>query len=196
MATDTLIDALVATAEVMGTELSASGARMFCTDLAEYPEPAVMQALAKCRREVSGKLTLAAVVARIDDGRPGPNEAWAMMPRTEAETVVWTDEMSEAMGSAQPLLEAGDQVAARVAFIEHYQRAVIAARHERRPVHWRASLGHDPRGREHILREAVGKGRLSLSHARSLLPHGVFEERTPALQGPIRAAALLPEFAE
>lgn len=195
MASDALIDAVMATAELMGSELTAAGARMFCADLSEYGEPAVLDALTKCRREVTGKLTLAAVITRIDDGRPGANEAWAMVPRSEAESVVWTDEMAAAMASAQPLLEAGDAVAARMAFIEHYQREVAAARHAKRPVRWFASLGHDRLGRECVLREAVEKNRLGFEHAKRLLPHGEFGETAPSvpsLDGPTHIGKLLP----
>ena len=171
MATEELVKAVMATAQVMGTELSRDSARMFVSDLSEYPEPLVFDALSACRREVKGKLTLADVVTRIDDGRPGANEAWAMIPRSEAETVVWSEEMALAMKAAQPLLTVGDQVAARMAFIEAYQREVTQARREKRPVKWTPSLGHDAWGREHVLKEAVAMGRLTQERATALLPH-------------------------
>lgn len=169
-----LIKAVVATAQVMGTELSEDAARMFCQDLSDYHEPSVLEALTRCRREVKGKLTLADVVARIDDGRPGPNEAWAMIPKSEADTVVWSDEMRSAYAAASPLMH--DEVAARMAFIETYQREVTKARAEKRPPKWTPSLGWDATGREHVLRNAVEKGRLTVKHALVLLPNGTFEE--------------------
>lgn len=176
---ENLIKNIVATAEVMGTELTMDGARLFVSDLSEFHEQAVMSALAKCRREVKGKLTLADVVSRIDDGRPGPNEAWAMMPRSEDESVVWTDEMALAMRSAQPLLDAGDKVAARMAFLEHYQREVATARSNKTTVKWTPSLGHDKFGRESALQRAVELNRISYDHAVSLLPEGAFKANVP-----------------
>lgn len=173
-ATENLVKAVIATAQVMGTDLAEDAARMFCNDLSEYQEPLVLQALTRCRREVKGKLTLAEVVARIDDGRPGPNEAWAMLPRSEQQTVVWTDEMRVAAQAADPL--EGDQVAARMAFIEAYNRELTIARAERKPVQWTASLGWDKAGREPVIREAVEKGRLSVAQARKCLPNAQFEE--------------------
>ena len=170
MANEALVKAVTATAEVMGTELSIDGARVFCADLSEYPETAVLAALTRCRREVTGKLTLAAVIARIDDGRPGPDEAWAMIPRTEAETVVWTDEMAQAWGAAQPLLDAGDAVAARMTFREAYARIVTASRAERKPATWFASLGTDKNGREGPTPEAMTIGRIGHSYGTALLP--------------------------
>ncbi len=170
MASEELIKAVMVTAELMGTVLSADGARVMCDDLDAYPEPQVMTALTRCRREVRGRLTLADIIARLDDGRPGPDEAWAMIPRSEAETVVWTDEMSQALSVAQPLLDAGDQVAARMAFREAYARLVTQARADRLPVRWMPSLGHDRDGREQKLREAVQLGRLPMEAVARLLP--------------------------
>ncbi len=170
MASTELIKAVMVTAELMGTALSADGARVMCDDLDAYPEPQVMAALTRCRREVRNRLTLADIIARLDDGRPGPDEAWAMIPRSEAETVVWTDEMAQAHGMALPLLEAGDQVAARMAFREAYARLVTQARADRVPVRWMPSLGHDRDGREQPLREAVHLGRLQSDAVAKLLP--------------------------
>ena len=191
-----LIKAVVATAEVMGAELTESGAEMMCADLSEYPEPAVLAALAKCRRETRGRLTLADVIARIEDGRPGPEEAWAMIPRSESETVVWTDEMVQAWAAASPLLAIGDDVAARMAFKETYLRLIVKARATRKPVHWQMSLGHDTSGREPAIRRATEQGLISVDQAQTLLPHGEFTEQephTPALthDNPVPIRALL-----
>lgn len=180
METDTLVKAITATAELMGTELAIDGARMLCADLAAYPEHEVLESLRKCRREVTGRLTLAAIVSRIDDGHPGPEEAWAMMPRSESQTVVWTAQMAESWGIASALLDEGDAVAARMAFREHYVKAVQAARDAGMRPKWRPSLGHDPGGRESVIREAVERGRLAVDHARLALPHGGFNEGEPA----------------
>ena len=196
MASEALVKAVTATAEVMGAELSIEGARMFCFDLSEYPEAAVLAALTRCRREVTGKLTLAAVIARIDDGRPGPDEAWAMIPRTEDETVVWTDEMAQAWGAAQPLLVAGDAVAARMTFREAYTRIVTKARSERKFPTWFASLGLDKNGREGPIRDAITKGRIGYTHGMSLLPPpetGSRNELSPVIE---RAATALSATAD
>lgn len=187
MATETLVKALTATAELMGTELTIDGARMMCADLSAYPEPWVLNALRKCRREVTGRLTLAAIVSRIDDGHPGVEEAWAMMPRGEAASVVWTDQMASAFGITAHLLD--DPVAARMAFKEAYSKAVQQARDENIRPRWWPSLGHDPHGREAVIREAVARGRLDAYHAQKLLPSGRLDEGLPALPGYVADAA-------
>lgn len=167
---ENLIQAVAVTAELCGRTFSDAAAKMFVADLSGFPEPAVITALARCRREVRGFLTVADVVTRIDDGRPGVEEAWAMMPFDESQSVVWTDDMAQSFGVASPLLAAGDKIAARMAFKEHYAKAIAIARDEKRPVHWTPSLGHDKHGRSAVVNDAVAKGRLSFEVAEQFLP--------------------------
>jgi hypothetical protein len=168
--TSRVLEAIAVTAELCGRVFSPVAARQFAADLSPYPESQVLGALDRCRREVKGALTLADVISRLDDGRPGPDEAWAMMPRDESQSVVWTDEMAVAWGVALPLLTAGDAIAARVAFRECYARVVTLARCERRPAQWRLSPGSDPAMRAAAITDAIEKGRLSREHAMALLP--------------------------
>lgn len=159
-----LIQAIAATAELCGASLSEAAAKMLVRDLSEYPEAAVMQALTKVRR--SGKrFSLGAIIEEIDaqDGRPGAAAAWAMIPRGESETVVWTEEMAKAWGVAAPLLAAGDRFGASRAFAEEYERLCEKARERGEPVRWTVSMGGDPHGREAAIRDAVEKGRLPAS---------------------------------
>lgn len=170
-ASSIVLKALAVTAELTNTSLSTEAARVMADDLARYPEMQVLGALQKCRRELRGKLTVADVVTRLDDGRPGPEEAWAGLPFEEAQTVVWTEEMTQAWGVALPLLEEGERVPARMAFLESYRKAVQEARDHGRAVKWSVSLGTNPSGRECPVLEAVRLGRISAQHAEKLLPH-------------------------
>lgn len=165
-----LVQAVAVTAELCGRTFSEGAARMFVQDLSGFAEPAVIKALARCRREVKGALTIQDVVSRIDDGRPGVEEAWAQMPFDESQSVVWTDEMAQAFGVARGLLEDGERVAARMAFKEAYTRLIGEARDAGRPVSWTPSLGFDKNGQEAVLADAVSKGRLSYEHAQELAP--------------------------
>lgn len=171
MATKALLQAIAVTAELTSTSLSEAAARVFAEDLSRYPQHQVLAALVKCRKELKGRLTLADVISRLDDGRPGPEEAWAMLPRDEAMTVVWSEEMAVAWGVALPLIKEGDTVQARMAFLERYRALVQAARDDGKPVEWTPSLGHDIHGRETPLLEAVAKSRLPASQVQKLLPH-------------------------
>jgi hypothetical protein len=105
------------------------------------------------------------------DGRPSADEAWAMIPRNESVSAVLSQDMLTAMGAAQPLLDEGDQVAARMAFKESYNRLITEARNNSIPVEWFPSLGDDKYGREAVVKEAVRLGRISEVHAQKLLPN-------------------------
>lgn len=121
--------------------------------------------------------TPADVIAQIeglvaDDGRPGAEEAWAMCSNAddESETVVWSDEMSQAYSVAGPLMQAGDHIGARMAFKEAYSRLVDVARRERKPVAWSVSLGHDVNKRHAALVTAETRGLLPNGEALRLAP--------------------------
>lgn len=154
-----IAQAVAATAEVLGQEITATAAEMIADDLAEYPDQMIADALKTCRRELTGKLTLAAILDRAHaaDGRPGRDEAWsiALDGSDEFNTVVLTDEIRQAMSAATPILEAGDKVGARMAFLSAYDRLVADARREKRPVSWSVSLGYDPDLRTRAIENAV-----------------------------------------
>lgn len=169
-----IIKAIAVTAELTGTELSESAIRVMEADLSAYPEKSVLNALNRCRKELKGRLTLASVLERVEaqDGRPGNEEAWsiALSSADEAETVVWTDEICQALAVAKPLLDVRDKVAARMAFIEKYQSLVTEARERGAPCKWSASIGHDAELRERAISAAVEAGRIGHSQAAALLP--------------------------
>jgi hypothetical protein len=102
------------------------------------------------------------------DRRPTADEAWSMIPRSEAESVYWTEEMAIAYAMAAPLLEHGDPIAARKAFNDRYGSEVQRARAQRRPIKVTPSLGWDLAGRTAALQKAVSIGLLTNDQAR---PH-------------------------
>lgn len=170
---DTLIKALHVTREVIGCEpVSDAAMKVMLRDLAGYPEEQVLAALKRCMREVKGRyLPLAEILQRLDDGRPGPEEAWAAIPKDEAASIVWSTEMRDAYAVARPLIVLEDLVAARVAFLEKYKVLVQQSRDARYPVKWEVSLGTDKDGRELALLDAAQKGRMGVDHALALLPY-------------------------
>jgi hypothetical protein len=167
MASAELIQAVAVTAELCGRVFSEPAARVFVQDLSAYDERHIIEALRRCRREVRGILTVQDVVSRIDDGRPGPDEAWALIPHDEAESTVWSQEIATAWGVA---MRAHDRQSQRLAFREAYAAEVAKARDAGIPVQWSPSLGHDPRRRATAIAAAVEKGRLSLEHGRDIVP--------------------------
>ncbi len=168
--------------------------------LMPYPVGAVLMGLdAHVRDPERGKFMPmpSDVVAQIDrmiqqDGRPAPEEAWAIAvpSRDERETVVWTEEIAMAWEVAWPVLQLRDEVGARVAFRDTYRRLVDEARHARRPIRWFASEGHDASRRQIALQAAVRLGRLREGQVEQLPA----PRETPLLLGGIKPS-LIPDRA-
>lgn len=163
----------------------------------------IRESLRRCSMECVFPVRLPHIFQRVpgfgvNDGRPDPETAWAMCPKSDEQSVVWTDEMAVAFEGARKLLIDGDaarnksqanhnpeSIAARMAFKEAYQVEVYKARAERRPIHWTASLGWNKADRVRALSEAVVAKRLRAEHAMELAG-GQFEEMRLALPAPDR----------
>lgn len=127
-----------------------------------------------------------------DDGRPGKDEAWsiALCSQDEGDTVLITEEILAALSVAQPLLEIRDKVAARLAFVEAYEKQLVQARRAAKPVKWIVSLGDDKGRRAHALQEGVRLGRLTQDQAE---PHllRIAQETQPVAKEGLAIAGLL-----
>lgn len=158
------------TAEIYGKQMSDIACMLFMADLVQFTPSQISRSLAACRRELKFFPSVAEIVARIDDGRPGVEEAWAMIPKNEDDSIVWTDEMALAFGVARGLLRDGDAIAARMAFKENYTALVSKARSQGLNPNWHPSFGFEPLGREAALRDAISCGRISHDEAVRMLP--------------------------
>jgi hypothetical protein len=167
-----LAKAVAVTAELCGTSLSEAAGEILVDELARYDRGQVLQALTLCRQQLKGRLTMAAILERMDDGRPGADEAWAtaILAHDEANSVVWTAETAAAYWAARNLLDEGDKVGARMAFKQAYEPAVARARVNGVPVKWEVTMGHSAAGREPVLLRAAELSRISQAYAASLLP--------------------------
>lgn len=153
---------------------SPTSAALFFNALRGYSLQTVRDAFtAHCRDPQRGRFAPvpADILAQIEgaaaaDGRPEVDEAWAIAvaAKDEAATVVWTEEAAEAFGVCRPVLDAGDEVGARMAFKAAYVRLVSEARASREPIRWSASEGHDPSRRSAALTAAVESGRLPVAY--------------------------------
>ncbi|RMP22150.1 hypothetical protein [Pseudomonas coronafaciens] len=159
-----LAAAICATAEAMGQEMNPGTAAIMAEDLCAYSVPIVKAALKACRFEVKGKLAMADILQRVQssDGRPGKDEAWAIAMTTsdEFETVVLTDEIQLALAAAKPVLDAGDKIGARMAFISAYERLVTQSRIDQKGVNWHVSVGFDANRRVEAITKAVQMQRI------------------------------------
>jgi hypothetical protein len=157
-----------------GYQPNAASSALFFRSLQAYPMDVVRRGFeAHCQDPQRGRFAPvpADILAQIEgaaasDGRPEADEAWALAvaARDEGATVVWTAEAAEAFGVCRPVLDAGDEVGARMAFRAAYSRLVAEARAAREPIRWSASEGHDPGRRAAVLIAAVEAGRLPVAY--------------------------------
>lgn len=166
---DAIVKTLAVVCEVTGTQHSSAAQDLILRQLGNYPAKAVLLALEKCAIECRFKLTLADIVTRLVDGRPGAEEAWAAFPKREEDAGVVTEEMSVAWGVAASLY-ASDQIACRMAFKEAYQREVQQARTSGAPVKWRVSPGFDKAATEGAAIEALRLGKVTEREALQYVP--------------------------
>ena len=160
--------------------LEAGAKALFFKALEPYSLQAVRQAFTAHIRDPkrgSFQPMPADIVAHIEaarggDGRPGVEEAWALsFPAvSEAETVVWTEEMRDAFAICKPLLEACDNIGARMAFKDAYTRLVHEANRANRPARWELSAGHDQTKRQVAVQHAAKLGRIAAPQAAMFLP--------------------------
>jgi hypothetical protein len=170
-----LVGMLADLGAMYGREITAGATAMYCAALDRSALADVRAALsAHVADAEAGKWMPkpADVIGRLQaaDGRPTAEEAWALVPPTEAGATVWTDECAAAAGAAQPLLARGDEAGARMAFRQAYDRAVHHARTARIPVRWWLSRGHDRADDDRALVAAVAAGRLTHDAALRIQP--------------------------
>lgn len=173
-----IIQALTVCAELTSTQLSEAAFDVMVDDLMAYEAQSVLAALNRCRRELTGRLTLAAVLQRLDTGLPSADEAFGMLVegwRNEDLTVVVPAIAMQAAGNgAQGLYFGGDKTGARMAFREAYER--LAADVQGKAA-WFVSAGNDRDQRSAAVMAAAKAGRLEQQQAAAYLPSEAIEER-------------------
>lgn len=165
--------------------IGAGAKSMFFAAMAKYPMSTVRAALAAhCLDRTRGRFTPkpADLIEQIEmmfesDGRPGPEEAWAIALTSvdEADTVVWTHETAEAFTICRPVLESSGAISARKPFLEAYARLVTAARAASQSARWDVSLGWDTQKQSAVLAKAGATGLLAAPTVAALLPAPISE---------------------
>ena len=155
---------VAATAETFGQQLSPQATLMMANDLQSFGLQAVINALARVRREAT-RLTLREVLDKLSQagGWLSSDEAWAVAIEAQDEraTVVWTLEAAKAFQEAKPLLDMGDKIGARMAFKGAYERCVSQAMSEGQRPEVLPCYGHDANARESAITKAIAQGRIS-----------------------------------
>ncbi|WP_186216275.1 hypothetical protein [Burkholderia gladioli] len=148
--------------------------RLFFDRLMPYPLPMVVNAIHRHIDTCEFAPTPAGLLKHLpkaSDGRPGPDEAWAIAIRSadERETVVWTQEIAEAWTIARPVFD-GDEIGARMAFKDAYTRICERNRQLGVAPQWSVSQGFDAEKRVAVIAQAVQAGRLALPQAKAAVP--------------------------
>ena len=172
------MQAIAVTAELTGTQLSDNAMLVMAEDLLIYPLDKVLIALERCRRELKGRLTLAAILERIDDGWQSAEEAFnTLVAGWESEhlSILTTHTAMHAAESASALFNAGDKYRAGLAFKTAYERIVSEKKAKGIQPDWYVSAGLDKEQLAQLITEAAATGKITNDYALALLPAG--EER-------------------
>lgn len=173
-----IMQAIAVTAELTGTQLSDNAMLVMAEDLLIYPLDKVLIALERCRRELKGRLTLAAILDRIDDGWQSAEEAFnTLVAGWESEhlSILTTHTAMHAAESASALFNAGDKYRAGLAFKTAYERIVSEKKAKGIQPDWYVSAGLDKEQLAQLVTEAAATGKITNDYALALLPAG--EER-------------------
>jgi hypothetical protein len=198
-----VMEQLTILAEAMDQSLTTSRLQIYLSDLCYLEQRQLELAFWRARRElkffpkIAELRELAGVSSVAHDRRPGPEEAWARMPkgeRMEADSVVWCEEERIAYGACRTLLLDGDLIGARMAFKERYTQELAKAKSEGKAVTWIASVGYDMEHRLTTLAQAIEENRISVERALDLLPGEKQAEFAGMLPGEKQAefARMLP----
>ena len=173
-----IMQAIAVTAELTGTQLSDNAMLVMAEDLLIYPLDKVLIALERCRRELKGRLTQAAILERIDDGWQSAEEAFNTLVagwENESLSILTTHTAMRAAESASALFNAGDKYRAGLAFKEAYERLVGEKKARGESPDWYVSAGLDKEQLAQLVTEAAATGKITNDYALALLPAG--EER-------------------
>lgn len=147
--------------------ISAEAKAMFFNDLKRYPLEYIDAALQAHRMDADrGRFTptVADISSQIERRRPmqwvSADEAWAAAPKIENQPAVVNATVVQALATAQPLMDAGDMVAARMAFKGTYDRLVAAAKLERRGPEYFVSPGGTYDEQQAVIEHAQNMGLL------------------------------------
>lgn len=173
-----IMQAIAVTAELTGTQLSGDAMYVMAEDLLAYPLDKVLIALERCRRELKGRLTQAAILERIDDGWQSAEEAFnTLVAGWESEhlSILTTHTAMHAAESASALFNIGDKYRAGLAFKTAYERIVSEKKAKGIQPDWYVSAGLDKEQLAQLVTEAAATGKITNDYALALLPAG--EER-------------------
>lgn len=165
--------------------ISPSAKALFFKDLSRYPLEYIEQALAAHRQDAErGRFTPkpADISYQIERRMPvtwlDADEVWAKMPMAQGKPVmlksgfydyrgiepppaIMCEETTRALADAQPLLDRGEETAARMAFKATYTRLAALAKMEGRAPKYFVSPGGSPEQQQEVRAEGIRLGLLA-----------------------------------
>lgn len=179
--------------------ISPAAKAMFFQDLQRYPLNLIEAALAAHRMDPErGRFTPkpADIASQIERRRAvqwlGADEAWAQVPKIEGQPGILNDCTAQALAVAAPLLAEGDDIAARMAFKDTYNRLMSRAKLERRGPVYFVSPGGSFEEQQSVIQEGVRLGLLAAPKATVPQLFGNSEQltRTPGSKPDLKALLL------
>jgi len=166
-----IVELLIVSAEATDQRMSSAAAALIERDVSEYPANWVERAIEVLRKK-GQRITTANLlsVMKSADGRPSADEAWSVVPKSEAEAGVVNDEIMAAWGVAYELYESGDRIGAKLAFNREYAMNVEAARDAGIATNWWLTCGTDKQQIEDAAQKGFDCGRLTADVAMKYLP--------------------------
>ena len=137
----------------------------------DYPIESVIAAIKQYCKTNKFAPTPSDIISLLETGnkRPTSDEAWGIVPKSERESAVWTDEMATAWLSASVLYYDGDKIGARMTFRAVYERECNESLVMNKPIHWCLSRGDDKAHLKTIVERAKLDGKLAHHQAESIL---------------------------
>lgn len=191
---------LITAMAVYERQITAALGDLFFAALGKYSMDQVRDAMARHLQDpTEGKFSPkpADLIRQIEgvraaDGRPGKDQAWsiALCSLDDNETVLLTPEILAALDTARPLLDMRDKVAARMAFVEVYEKLVARNRADGRPVQVTISLGDDKGRRQLAIEDGLRRGMLTQAQAEPHLIRIAHETQPVTAEGSAIAGLL------
>ena len=152
-----------------GQPLNTDQLLLWCEEMQNLDEEDVASAYKALRKKGFNKVPFPSDIYSEIFKFPSSDEAWALVPKNEADTVVWCEEMRIAYGVCAETLKT-DAIAARMAFKRSYESEVIKAIHQGTKPTWGVSEGFSKSGLELAIKRAVERGWMTPEQAHKWNP--------------------------
>jgi hypothetical protein len=154
-----------------GKQLSNAAMKMSFKLLSGYPFEHVAAAIYKHIETSDRAPQPSDIIKLLNAGNEhlSADEAWLIVPKSERDSAVWTDEMAEAWKECSDLYYSGDIFNATRGFKSAYQRICDRNKLTNRPIAWRLTRGTDNALLKTVVEDALRLGRLKPDYANRVL---------------------------